>query len=169
MFPLIEVVWQGVFASRRGECAPLVVVPKRRCAGEALFRKLLEGEDAALRQEGRDLVDGAREVLDVVQRNARDDGIEAARIRKFLEPDSPEDQPFRRIGVDRDDLEASLGESLSKLSPAAADLEHTDGRRRQLSAQEVTEGGRPPRHRLLGLSSKPSSVARTRGPIVWSM
>ena len=106
--------------------------------------------------------------MDVVQRDARHHRVEGALGGEVLEPDSVEDRAFRSLGVDRDDIEASFGEGARKLPLAAADLEHASRWLGQVRAREIEEQVGAQGHGRRSSSSKPSSVARTRAPIVSS-
>jgi hypothetical protein len=75
----------------------------------------------------------------MVQREARDDGLERRRVAEGLDRRPPEDLTLGRLGVDRDDLVAGGGESAGKLAAPAADLEDPARRRRELRLDELLQ------------------------------
>ena len=68
----------------------------------------------------------------MVERAARDDGVERARLVELLERNATEDESLGRLGIDRGDDVAGGREQPSQVALAAADLDHTRRRRREV-------------------------------------
>jgi hypothetical protein len=81
-------------------------------------------------------LDRGIEIVDVVERAARDDRVEDSRLVKLLQGRLPEDRPLRSLGVDRDHVVSRFGDVESELAGTAPDLEHAGRRGRKLSEHE---------------------------------
>ena len=66
-------------------------------------------QDQSAAQEADELVERCAEVVDVVEREAGENGVERARIVERLDRGPPEDRPLGRLGIDRDHLVARVG------------------------------------------------------------
>ena len=116
----------------REQRSALALVPVGRRLVELLPAELVEHERSAVEDPG-DMREVEVEVLaHVVERAARDDGVEARSVLELLELDPPEDRAVRRARVDRRDLVPGRLERERELTLSTPDLEHSRRRRRQM-------------------------------------
>src|SRR6266508_1006130 len=105
---------------------------------------LHDHEGSAWHQHGLDPVEEAVDIVDVVERRARDHGIEFPRRFEFLERASSVGGTVGRGWVDTDGVVAvaeQRGNEAAK--PTAAELEHRGWRGWQLAADEWPGAGEP--------------------------
>ena len=94
--------------------------------------ELVQDHHALGCEQPAQLVEDAVEIVDVVQREAREHRVEWARLVQVLDRHLPEDWSFRCLGIDRDDLVAGRVQREGKLAAAAADFEDPSWRRLQV-------------------------------------
>jgi hypothetical protein len=120
-----------------------------RASIEALPGELVENENAVGSKERHDPVESSVELADVVQRATCDHRLERARLLELLDRRASENLAIRCIRVDREYFVTRRGKLGRQLTVAAADLEHTGGRRRELRQKE-REYVHVPKSLLLG-------------------
>jgi hypothetical protein len=126
-------------SARREQDAALRLVPLRRRLVDRVPRELVEHERAAVAEQLGDACHVVVQARHVMERTARDHGVEAFVVVHVLQLDPPEDRPFGRRGVDRDDVVACGIDRARELSVAAADLEDPRRKRRKMSEHEVLQ------------------------------
>jgi hypothetical protein len=138
LLPLVQALFErarGVGADLR----PLLEIPARGRLVESIDGVLIEDEPAGRAQQRHDLVQGARKVGDVMQRQAGDDGVKRLGIREVLQRGGPEEVARGGVGVDRHDAVTRASERSREVTPATAHLEHASGHRRKMGMHERVE------------------------------
>jgi hypothetical protein len=138
LLPLVQALFErarGVGADLR----PLLEIPARGRLVESIDGVLVEDEPAGRAQQRHDLVQGARKVGDVMQRQAGDDGVKRFAIGEVLQRGGPEEVAGGRVGVDRHDAVTGASERSREVTAAAPHLEHASGHRRKMGMHERVE------------------------------
>jgi hypothetical protein len=103
---------------------------------------LVEDEPAGRPQERRDLVERARKVRDVMERETGDDGVERVGVGELLQRRGAEEVARGRVGVDRHHVVSSFGEGARQVTAATAHLEHSSRRRGEVLSYERVQAHR---------------------------
>ena len=82
----------------------MLLLPLRRHRLEAVPRELVDYQRAT--QQTDKLVERDAEVVEVVERHARNDRVEGPRLGEGLDRRPSEDVALGRLGIDRDDVVA---------------------------------------------------------------
>src|SRR5215211_3579136 len=117
--------------------AGVLVGPLGRHRLEPVPRVLVEDQRPS--EYADELVERAAKVVDVVQGQARDDGVERPWLVERLDRRLQEDRPLRRLRIDRDDLVAFQVQRPSQPALPTPDLEHPRPGRWQLRKYERGE------------------------------
>ncbi len=96
-------------------------------------------DDQRATQQTDKLVERDAEVVEVVERHARDNRVEGLRLGEGLDRRPPEDVAVGRLGIDRDDVVAGSRQRIRERALAATDLEYAARRGRKLREYEVDE------------------------------
>lgn len=124
-----EAVQVDVFPIPFGE---VDTVAAGRSLVDQIPAELVHDEHTLRLHEHAKLVEDEVEVDDVVERVARDDGIERLRVDELFDLGAPENRPLGRHGIDCNDVVAQRVESQRQLTLAAADFENPRSRRGQM-------------------------------------
>ena len=108
------------------------VVLLGRLLVEQVPAELVQDQHALGREQPAQLVEDGVEIVDMVQREARDDRVERAGLVQLLDRRPPEDRPVRSLRVHRDHVVARHVQRESQLAAAAAHFEDSSWGRRQL-------------------------------------
>src|SRR5687767_3900153 len=114
-------------------------VPACRPLVEPIEGVLDDDQPAARHEHALQLGQPAREVVNVMERSARDDSVEWRRIGELFDRYRLEDRALGCGRIDRDNPVAQFVKRSSEPAIAAPDLEHAYGGRRQLGCHKLEE------------------------------
>ncbi len=115
--------------------APVVevdVIARGGLLVEQVPPELVHDQHAVGSKQLTQLVEDGVEIVEVMEREARQDRVEGAWLVELLDRRLPEDRSLRSLGIHCNDVIAGPGQSKSRLSAATPDFEDPSGRRRQM-------------------------------------